>query len=136
MSDTTKVLLGVQKALARTGATCTITRTTTSRDPSNPTKVVTVVDTYTVPGIVYPQTKYDPASASWTTRTLFIPDLLGVEDTRAPGVKLNSLTSIVWYSKLGDVVQTADGHKYRLLENEQPQLVGQTVACIHQAVNL
>lgn len=134
MSDATKVLLWVQKALARTGATCTITRTTTSRDPSNPTKVVTVVDTYTAPAIVYPQTKYDPASASWTTRTLFIPDLLGVRDET--DTLLNSLTSIVWYSKLGDVVQTADGHKYRLLENEQPQLVGQTVACIHQAVNV
>lgn len=136
MSDTERVLLGVQKALARTGATCTITRSVTSRDPTNPTKVVSTVYTYTLPGLVYPKTTYDPASASTVTRTMFIPDLLGVEDTRVPGVKLNSLTSLVWFTQLGDTPTATDGHKYKLLENEQPQLVGQTVACLHQAVNL
>ncbi|MGI4260846.1 hypothetical protein ACR2VJ_27535 [Klebsiella pneumoniae] len=136
MSDTTKVLLGVQKALARTGAQCTITRKTTTRDPSNPTKPIVSVLTYTMPGLVYPKTQYEPASASLITRTMFIPDLLGVEDTRAPGVKLNSLSSITWYTQVGDELTSTDGRRFKLLENEQPQLVGATVACLHQATIL
>lgn len=136
MSDTTKVLLGVQKALARTGAPCVITRKTTTPNPANPTKPTVTVSTYNVLGFIYPKVQYEPVSASMITRTMFIPDLLSVEDASAPGVKLNSLSAITWYSKVGDELTATDGRRFKLLENEQPQLVGATVACLHQATIL
>lgn len=135
MSDRNKVLLGVQKALARTGAPVTLTRKIIGRDPSNPTKVTTIVTDYTLTGILYPQTRYEPSIATTVTRTLFIPDLLSVEDTRAPGVKINTLDNITWRSQLGDEI-AQDGRRYKLMENEQPMLVGEVVACLHQATIL
>lgn len=136
MSDTSKVLLGVQKALARTGGQCTITRKTSSPNPANPTRPIVSTLTYTLPGLVYPKTSYEPSLATTVTRTMFIPDLLSAEDTRTPGVKLNTTTSVVWTTQVGDELTATDGKRYKLLQNEQPQLKGMTVACLHEATIL
>lgn len=135
MSYATKILAGVKKAIGKTGEPVTLTRKVSSLDPSNPTKPIVVTTTYTMLGVVQPETKYDPQLASVRTRTIFIPDLLSVEDTRAPGVPLNTIDSVVWVSKQGDTVAVA-GMTYKLLVNEAPRINGRQVAAIHEAVVL
>lgn len=133
MSDTIKVLTGVQKAIARTGAQAVLKRKTAQKDPNNPTNVITVTATYTVDGLLYPKTTYEPSVGTTITRTMFIPDLLSVRDSG--GARVNTLTAINFYTKLGDTI-TQDGKTYKLLENEQPMLKGKVVACLHQATVL
>lgn len=130
-SKARKVLLGVQKALAKTGDAVTITRKTTTRDPVNPTKVTTTVETFTADGQLYPDTQYVAGSASLITRTLFIPDLLSVRDSL--GVLLNTPDAVAFITRNGDQVQGADGRTYTLLQNEQPTIAGIQCAAIHEA---
>lgn len=129
MSDATKVLLGTQKALARAGETATLARTTTTRDPLNPTKVESVTETYTLTGFIYPERKY-LGGVVVSERTMFIPDLLSITDDTDAFV--NSVTSVTVFTQIGDVV-TIGGKTYRLLENEQPRIGGRQVACVHEA---
>lgn len=126
-----KVLLGVVKALAKTGEPMTITRTTTTRDPANPTRVITVTETYTAQGIIYPETRYDPLSASRVTRTLYIPDLLSVRDSL--DALVNTIDAVTFVTQEGDRVLGSDGRTYTLLRNEQPTLNGIQCAAIHEA---
>lgn len=132
MSYATKVLAGVKKAIGKTGEPITLTRKVSTLDPSNPTKPVVVTTTYTMLGVVQPETKYDPQLASVRTRTIFIPDLLSVEES---GVPLNTIDSVVWVSKQGDTVAVS-GMTYKLLVNEAPRINGRQVAAIHEAVAL
>lgn len=132
MSYATKVLLGVKKAVGKTGESVTLTRKVSTLDPSNPTKPVVVTTTYTMLGVVQPETKYDPQLASVRTRTIFIPDLLSVESA---GMPLNTTDNVVWVSKQGDTVAVA-GMTYKLLVNEAPRINGRQVAAIHEAVAL
>lgn len=135
MSYATKVLLGVKKVIGKTGEPCVVTRKDSSLDPGNPTKPVISTTTYNMLGVVQPETKYDPALASVRTRTIFIPDLLSVEDVRAPGVPPNTVDSVTWVTKQGDTV-VAGGMTYKLLVNEAPRINGRQVAAIHEAVAL
>ena len=132
MSYATKVLAGVKKAIGKTGEPITLTRKVSTLDPSNPTKPIVVTTTYTMLGVVQPETKYDPQLASVRTRTIFIPDLLSVESA---GVPLNTIDNVVWVSKQGDTVAVA-GMTYKLLVNEAPRINGRQVAAIHEAVAL
>lgn len=132
MSYATKVLLGVKKVVGKTGEPVTLTRKVSTLDPSNPTKPIVVTTTYTMLGVVQPETKYDPQLASVRTRTIFIPDLLSVEES---GVPLNTIDNVTWVSKQGDTVAVA-GMTYKLLVNEAPRINGRQVAAIHEAVAL
>ena len=132
MSYATKILAGVKKAIGKTGEPVTLTRKVSSPDPSNPTKPIVVTTTYTMLGVVQPETKYDPQLASVRTRTIFIPDLLSVESA---GVPLNTIDNVAWVSKQGDTVAVA-GMTYKLLINEAPRINGRQVAAIHEAVAL
>jgi hypothetical protein len=132
MSYATRILAGVKKAIGKTGEPVTLTRKVSTLDPGNPTKPIVVTTTYTMLGVVQPETKYDPQLASVRTRTIFIPDLLSVESS---GVPLNTIDNVVWVSKQGDTVAVA-GMTYKLLVNEAPRINGRQVAAIHEAVAL
>lgn len=132
--DSAKVLLGTQKAIARAGEpSVTVTRTTVTQDPANPTRTTTVTATYTMPGFIYPDTRYLPGSTATVTRTMFIPDLLGVQDSELN--YLNTVDSVAWVTQEGDVITVA-GRSYKLLQNEQPRMGGVQVACLHEATAL
>lgn len=132
MSYATRILAGVKKAIGKTGEPITLTRKASTPDPSNPTKPIVVTTVYTILGVVQPETKYDPQLASVRTRTIFIPDLLSVEES---GVPLNTIDNVVWVSKQGDTV-AVEGMTYKLLVNEAPRINGRQVAAIHEAVAL
>ena len=131
MSYAAKILNGVAKAVTKTGGPVTLTRTTTTRDPANPTRVTNVTATYTLSGVIMPETRYRPESAALVTRTIFIPDLLSIRNSG--GTLVNSIGSVTMYTQSGDVI-TAGGKTYRLLDNEQPRINGVQAAAIHEAV--
>ena len=125
------ILEGVQELIAEVGESFTLTRTTTVRDPLNPTKVTTTTTTYTGACVVIGGSRYSPESASVIKRTEFIPDLLSLRNNL--GNLVNTLASVTVFTQEGDVV-TAGGVTYRLLANEAPRIEGRQVACLHEAV--
>ena len=125
------VLEGVQELVTEVGEPFTLARTTTTRDPLNPTKVTTTITNYTGACVIIGGSRYVPESASVVKRTEFIPDLLSLRNNL--GELVNTLASVTVLTQEGDVV-TAGGVTYRLLANETPRLEGRQVACLHEAV--
>lgn len=129
------VLEGVQTAIAEIGESATITRSTQTRDPSNPTKKITVTETWDVIGaLMGPVNRFDSATQTVRQVTQWYTDLLSVQNVT--GIYLNTITdgvpAITWVSKEGDTVTLSDGTEYVLLANEQPRISGIQCAAFHE----
>lgn len=129
------VLEGVQTAMAEIGETATISRSTQTRDPANPTKQITVTEEWTVIGaLMGPVSRFDSATQTVRQVTQWYTDLLSVQNVT--GIYLNSIVSgvpvITWSSKEGDTVTLSDGTEFVLLQNEQPRISGIQAAAFHE----
>jgi len=131
MSYATDVLQGVSEALAEVGESVTIERTTQVRDPVNPTRMITTVSVFSAMGaLMGPVGRYEPSTQTIRQVTEWYTDLLSVRDSS--GTYLNSLTSITWSTKEGDLVRLSSGPTYKMLANEQPRINGVQVAAFHE----
>lgn len=129
------VLEGVQTAMSEIGETATITRSTQTRDPANPTKQITVTETWSVIGaLMGPVSRFDSGTQTVRQVTQWYTDLLSVRNSAQ--VYLNTIIAgvpnITWVSKEGDTVTLNDGTKYVLLKNEQPRISGVQAAAFHE----
>lgn len=129
------VLEGVQTAISEIGETATITRSTQTRDPTNPTKQITVTETWSVIGaLMGPVSRFDSGTQTVRQVTQWYTDLLSVRNSAQ--VYLNTIVAgvpnITWVSKEGDTVTLNDGTKYVLLKNEQPRISGIQAAAFHE----
>lgn len=129
------VLEGVQTAMSEIGETATITRSTQTRDPANPTKQITVTETWSVIGaLMGPVSRFDSGTQTVRQVTQWYTDLLSVRNSAE--VYLNTIVggvpNITWVSKEGDTITLNDGTKYVLLKNEQPRISGIQAAAFHE----
>lgn len=131
MTYVADIMQGVQIAIAEVGEDATITRTVQTRDPTNPTKLITVKTVYSVRGaLMGPVNRFDTTTQTVRTVTQWYTDLLSVRDS--DDNVLNTVDSVVWVSQEGDVVTLGDGTKYTLLVNEQPRINGVQCAAFHE----
>lgn len=131
MSYATDILEGVQLVLSEVGETATIIRTTRTRDPANPSKTITVENRTTVIGaLMGPVSRFDSGTQTVRQVTQWYTDLLSPRDS--DGNLLNSLTSITWVTKQGDILELNDGTVYTLMKNEQPRIQGVQAAAFHE----
>lgn len=131
MSYATDILEGVQLVLSEVGETATIVRTTRTRDPANPSKTITVENRTTVIGaLMGPVSRFDSGTQTVRQVTQWYTDLLSPRDS--DGNLLNSLTSITWVTKQGDILELNDGTVYTLMKNEQPRIQGVQAAAFHE----
>lgn len=129
------ILEGVQTAMSEVGESATVTRTTQTRDPQNPTKIITVITVYKVIGaLMGPVSKFDTGTQTVRQVTQWYTDLLSVQDEN--DVYLNTVTSgvpsINVITKEGDRVTLGDGTTYTLMQNEQPRISGIQAAAFHE----
>lgn len=129
------VLEGVQTAMSEIGESATITRSTQTRDPTNPTKQITVTETWSVIGaLMGPVSRFDSGTQTVRQVTQWYTDLLSVRNSAQ--VYLNTIVTgvpnITWVSKEGDTVTLNDGTKYVLMKNEQPRISGVQAAAFHE----
>lgn len=129
------VLEGVQTAMSEIGETATITRSTQTRDPANPTKQITITETWSVIGaLMGPVSRFDSGTQTVRQVTQWYTDLLSVRNSAQ--VYLNTIVAgvpnITWVSKEGDTLTLGDGTKYVLLKNEQPRISGVQAAAFHE----
>lgn len=112
------VLNGVTRALAEVGEDLTVKRVTTVPNPSNPTLPgTTVTESHTCRGYIYPLEKWDPTTMARITTTMVIMDSQSFEPRFVPD--------------RGDVVVDERGKEYRLLDRQNPRLLGDDMAFIH-----
>ena len=112
------VLNGVTRALAEVGEDLTVKRVTTVPNPSNPTLPgTTVTESHTCRGYIYPLEKWDPTTMARITTTMVIMDSQSFEPRFVP--------------YRGDVVVDERGKEYRLLDRQNPRLLGDDMAFIH-----
>jgi hypothetical protein len=113
-----RVLKGVTRALAEVGEDLTVKRVTTVPNPSNPTLPGTsVTESHTCRGYVYPLEKWDPSTMTRNTVTMVIMDSQSFNPAFVP--------------ERGDVVVDGHGKEYRLLDRQNPRLLGDDMAFIH-----
>ncbi|HIC1467028.1 TPA: hypothetical protein ACWZ76_004334 [Klebsiella pneumoniae] len=119
MSDQrSRVLAGVTRALAEVGEDLTVSRTVTTPNPSNPTLPgVTETSVHSCRGYVYPLEKWDPSTMTRNTVTMVIMDTKSFDPPFVP--------------ERGDVVTDTRGREYRLLDRQNPRLLGDDMAFIH-----
>ncbi|AGF89324.1 hypothetical protein SP069_00220 [Salmonella phage SP069] len=119
MSDQRKIVLdGVTRALAEVGEDLTVKRVTTVPNPSNPTLPGTsVTESHTCRGYIYPLEKWDPLTMTRNTTTMVIMDSQSFVPAFVP--------------ERGDVVVDERGKEYRLLDRQNPRLLGDDMAFIH-----
>ncbi|EEO8517440.1 hypothetical protein G6K62_003275 [Salmonella enterica subsp. enterica serovar Rubislaw] len=112
------VLNGVTRALAEVGEDLTVKRVTTVPNPSNPTLPgTTVTESHTCRGYIYPLEKWDPTTMIRITTTMVIMDSQSFEPRFVPD--------------RGDIVVDERGKEYRLLDRQNPRLLGDDMAFIH-----
>lgn len=112
------VLNGVTRALAEVGEDLTVKRVTTVPNLSNPTLPgTTVTESHTCRGYIYPLEKWDPTTMARITTTMVIMDSQSFEPRFVPD--------------RGDVVVDERGKEYRLLDRQNPRLLGDDMAFIH-----
>lgn len=112
------VLNGVTRALDEVGEDLTVKRVTTVPNPSNPTLPgTTVTESHTCRGYIYPLEKWDPTTMTRITTTMVIMDSQSFEPRFVPD--------------RGDVVVDERGKEYRLLDRQNPRLLGDDMAFIH-----
>lgn len=112
------VLNGVTRALAEVGEDLTVKRVTTVPNPSNPTLPgTTVTESHTCRGYIYPLEKWDPTAMTRITTTMVIMDSQSFEPRFVPD--------------RGDIVVDERGKEYRLLDRQNPRLLGDDMAFIH-----
>lgn len=145
MTDNVRdVIEGVQDALAETGETGTVKRTTTVRDPLNPSKVTTVTKTYSMRMYVNePRSVYVADGVTVNRKAQLFVDWLSVVDTDTQQLVNDKATVLanvasntwpVWAfeTKQGDVVTRANGEVLTLLENTGTNINGVTVMGLHE----
>lgn len=112
------VLNGVTRALDEVGEDLTVKRVTTVPNPSNPTLPgTTVTESHTCRGYIYSLEKWDPTTMTRITTTMVIMDSQSFEPRFVPD--------------RGDVVVDERGKEYRLLDRQNPRLLGDDMAFIH-----
>lgn len=145
MTDNVRdVIEGVQDALAETGETGTIKRTTTVRDPLNPSKVTTVTKTYSMRVYVNePRSVYVADGVTVNRKAQLFVDWLSVVDTDTQqlvndkATVLANVASNIWpvwafETRQGDAVTRANGEVLTLLENTGTNINGVTVMGLHE----
>lgn len=145
MTDNVRdVIEGVQDALVETGETGTVKRTTTVRDPLNPSKVTTVTKTYSMRMYVNePRSVYVADGVTVNRKAQLFVDWLSVVDTDTQQLVNDKATVLanvasntwpVWAfeTKQGDVVTRANGEVLTLLENTGTNINGVTVMGLHE----
>lgn len=129
------VLEGVQTAMSEIGESATISRSTQTRDPVNPTKQITVTETWSVIGaLMGPVSRFDSGTQTVRQVTQWYTDLLSVRNSAQAYLNtiIAGVPNITWVSKEGDTVTLNDGTKYVLLKNEQPRISGVQAAAFHE----
>lgn len=129
------ILEGVQTAMSEVGESATVTRTTQTRDPLNPTKLITVTTTYKIIGALMGSvSRFDSGTQTVRQVTQWYTDLLSAQDSN--DVYLNVITGgvpvINFVTKEGDRVTLGDGTTYTLMQNEQPRISGIQAAAFHE----
>ncbi len=129
------VLEGVQTAMSEIGESAVISRSTQTRDPANPTKLITVTESWNVIGaLMGPVSRFDTATQTVRQVTQWYTDLLSVQNVT--GIYLNTIAGgnpvITWVSKEGDTVTLSDGTQFVLMQNEQPRISGIQAAAFHE----
>lgn len=113
-----RVLKGVQKALAEVGEDLTVKRTVVAPNPSNPTLPgVEETTLHACRGYIYPHERWDPGIMAKVKETMVIMDPLSFDPPFVPA--------------LGDVVVDERNEEYRLLDRQNPRLLGDDMAYIH-----
>lgn len=119
MSDPrASVLKGVTRALEKLGEDLTVRRKVTVPNPSNPTLPgTTTTETHTCRGYIYPHERWDPVAMIRVTETMVIMDSKSFNPPFVP--------------EQGDIVTNGRGNPYRLLDRQNPPLLGDDMAYIH-----
>lgn len=113
-----RVLAGVTRALNKLGEDLTVKRKVTVPNPSNPTLPgTTITETHTCRGYIYPHERWDSVNMVRYTETMVIMDS---QSFNPPFVPVQ-----------GDIVSDNRGNQYRLLDRQNPRLLGDDMAFIH-----
>lgn len=136
MSDLLDLVEGVQELLEEAGEDGQIIKTTTERNPTNPTQMITVTKTYNAR--VYldePRASYTVGAQVVTRAAQLYIDWLSMVDTDTM-LPVNSIVSSVpvfnVVSEQSDVVVRANGTRLTLLANIGSNINGVTVCGIHE----
>lgn len=136
MSNVLDVVEGVQEALAEVGETGQVIKTSTSRDPNNPTRTITVTKTYSAR--MYfdtPRERYVAQGVTVQTSAKLLVDWLSLVDTET-GSPVNSIVdgepvfNVV--TSQDDIAVRANGDRLTLLVNEATNINGVTVMGQHE----
>ena len=135
MSYATDFFEGVRDLLAEAGEDGQIIRTTSQRNPTNPTQMITVTKTYNARMFFDEPTKrYVTGGVQVETAATLYIDWLSVVDTDTM-LPVNELVSgepvITFETSQGDVAVRANGENLTLLVNVAPNINGITVVGQH-----
>ncbi len=112
------VLKGVTRALEKLGEDLTVKHKITVPNPSNPTLPgVTTTENHLCRGYIYPHERWDPVNMVRYTETMVIMDS---KSFNPPFVPVQ-----------GDIILDARGNQYRLLDRQNPRLLGDDMCYIH-----
>lgn len=112
------VLKGVTRALKKLGEDLTVKHKVTVPNPSNPTLPgTTTTEIHTCRGYIYPHERWDSVNMVRYTETMVIMDSQSFDPPFVP--------------VQGDIVSDARGNQYRLLDRQNPRLLGDDMAFIH-----
>lgn len=113
-----RVLAGVKRALEKLGEDLTVKRKTNVPNPSNPTLPgTTIIENHDCRGYIYPHEKWDSVNMVRYTETMVIMDSQSFNPPFVP--------------QQGDIVSDNRGNQYRLLDRQNPRLLGDDMAFIH-----
>ena len=139
MSNVLDVVEGVAEALAETGEDGQIVKTVRTRDPSNPTRMITVTTTYNAR--MYfdsPRAGYVAQGVSVQRNATLYVDWLSLVDV-ATGLPANSIVNgepvFNVVTSQGDVAVRADGTRLTLLVNIGTNINGVTVMGQHEVAS-
>lgn len=144
MSNVSDVMEGVQEALLEAGETGQIIKTVTTRDPTNPTKVIQTTKTYSARMYMNePTTSFIAGGQVVQKVAQLYVDWLSLYDTDTETYP-NTLTDIeanldanTWpvvalETEEGDIAVRANGTRVTLLGNTGTNINGVTVCGIHE----
>ena len=133
MSNYTDVAAGVAEAVAEAGETLTITRTTYTTDPNNPTQPPQANNAvYTCTGYIGPVSQFNRESMQLETTTDCYIDPLSVLDDQSQPV--NSTSALAFVTTEGDIVENAAGDQYVMTKKLHPIIEGKIALFWHRGV--